>query len=64
MIKDVAKRRRIVGVLGLAGAFVIAKSLFLGYRHRVYPLPVRALKAWWMWRRITLVVRSAWAWVP
>lgn len=44
----------IVGItgIGLVCALGIFRSLYTTYRHGVAPFPVRAVKAWWVWRRI------------
>lgn len=41
----------IVG-LGLTCALVISKMLYTMFHDGDYPFPVRAVRAWWVWRRL------------
>lgn len=57
MASYLLKRRRSFGLVGLTGiglacGLITFRSLYTAYRHGVSPLPVRAMKAWWVWRRI------------
>lgn len=57
MVNDLARIRRkfrlvAMAGIGLTGALVISRALSARYRDGVLPFPVRAVKAWWVWRRL------------
>ncbi len=41
-----------IGALGLTSAIVISKALYTAYFDEVPPFLIRAMKAWWAWRRM------------